>query len=929
MIKTLGTALVLLFLLIVLRAAAAAPAAEPPYFEAPAGRAIARIVPGGTTVLPNGRLLTPKGRRLYTTQDLWNVALRPDGAALVGFSENALIVYPQPTRAQGARSGFALPRKGLAPVGVFTRDGARLVVSNGDDGGIAVYDTSGWHAPPPPADKPLPPRADKPLAVISANAGSFKDSYINDLALSPDERFVYGVDVANQRVVVFDLRAGKVVGSEKAGRQPYALVLSKDGRRLYVANIGIFDYALIPPPAPGVRDPAASPRGLSRPPFGFPSRQSETGVEMEGRRVPGLGSPYVPDAQSVWMYALDTPHRPRLAATAKAGVLIHAPADGGKSVGGSAPNELLLHGDALYVSNANNDTVQVFHAATLKPRRTIKLSPSPLLTRLRGVIPSGMAMNRQGNRLYVCESGLNAVAVIEPKSGRTLGHIPTGWFPVQVVLSPDENTLYVATQKGLGRGARGAKTPRPATDERFGLDEMPGMIAAVPLPAAGPQAAQQLAAWTKETLYNNGIVNKAQQRAVKPPSVLPRAPGKSSASPIRYVVFITKENHTFDGIFGGLKGGARGEPEYAEFGREGWIKEKGKAERVPIMPNHIRLAEQFAISDNFYMEPQASGDGHRWLVGVYPSLWTTRVFYSGWQFRPNNDAKGRLVSFTSNGSQIPEDYLENGSLWEHLHRGGIPFRNYGEGFEFAASDEGPMINKAGVYEVANYPMPKVLFDNTCFEFPTYNNNIPDIARADWFIEDIENNYRKKGKPLPRFLNIAICNDHGADPNPRQGFPYVASYMADNDLALGRIVEYLSHQPEWRNMAIFVTQDDSGADDDHIDRHRSFVLAISPYARRGYVSKEHTSIMSILKSIYLFFGLGPNNQFDALATDLSDMFTTRPDYTPYTHVPSDRRVFRPEETFDPTDPKFERRRRQAPGVTMDDPAFVERLRRRGK
>ena len=239
-----------------------------------------------------------------------------------------------------------------------------------------------------------------------------------------------------------------------------------------------------------------------------------------------------------------------------------------------------------------------------------------------------------------------------------------------------------------------------------------------------------------------------------------------------------------------------------------------------------------------------------------------------------------------------------------------------------------MTNRAGGFTGVNYPMPKVLYDNTCFDFPSYNNNIPDIARADWFIEDIENNYRKKNKPLPRFLNIAICNDHGADPNPAQGYPYVASYMADNDLALGRIVEYLSRLPEWKNMAIFVTQDDSGADDDHVDRHRSFVLAISPYAKRGHVSHEHTSIMSILKSIYLAFGLGPNNQFDALATDLSDLFTTRPDFSPYTHVPSDRRVFRPEETFDPSDPKFERRRRQAPSVAMDDPAFVERLRQRG-
>ena len=286
-----------------------------------------------------------------------------------------------------------------------------------------------------------------------------------------------------------------------------------------------------------------------------------------------------------------------------------------------------------------------------------------------------------------------------------------------------------------------------------------------------------------------------------------------------------------------------------------------------------------------------------------------------------------MISFGSNGSEIPEDYLENGSLWEHLQRGGVTFRNYGEGYELPQTDEGPMLNKTGNYFPVNFPMPKVLFDNTCFDFPAYNNFIPDIARYDWFTEDIAK-YRKANKgALPHFLNIAICNDHGFEPRPKDGYPYVASGMADNDLALGRLVEYLSHTPEWKNMAIFVTQDDSGGDNDHVDRHRSFVLCISPYAKRGYVSKDHTSIMSILKTIYLIFGQGPNNMFDALATDLSDMMTSKPNFTPYMSVPSDRRVFREEETFDPSDPKFERRRKMKASVRMDDPAFIEWIRTR--
>lgn len=892
-----------LFLALATPKAAQAPA--PVLFRAPAGKEYARVVPGGTTILPNGRFLTPKGQRLYTGGDLWNVLLSPDGRTVVAFHDGGLSVWRNADAFSGATvkpDRKIVGRKETAPAGAFTRDGERLVISRGDDGSIEILDVATLES----------------VAEISANTDGVKDSYINDIALSRDGSLAYGVDVANQRLVVFDLGGKRVAASVKAGREPYALAMSEDGRSLYVANIGLFDYSLVPAPRPG----QGSPKGISRPAFPFPSPASETGVEFEGRRVPGLGSPYVPDAQSVYQYDLSSPTAPRLARSAKSGLLIHAPADGGKAAGGSAPNALLARAGKLYVSNANNDTVQVFDARTLKTIRTIKLSPSPLVARLRGVIPSGMTMNRRGTRLYVCESGLNAVAVIEPSSGRVLGHIPTGWFPTQVRLTPDDRTLCIATQKGIGRGPRGPLNPRKPADERYGYPDMPGMVNILPLPADS-----QLAAWSREVLVNNGIVNRAAEIAKRPKSAVPAAPGNPSGQ-IKYVVFITKENHTFDGIFGALKG-AKGEPEYAEFGQNGWIAEKGKAERVPVMPNHIRLAEQYAISDNFYMEPQASGDGHRWLVGVYPSLWSTRVFYAGWDFRRSNDAKGRLVSYGSNGSQIPEDYLENGSLWEHLERGGISFRNYGEGFEFPGVDEGETTDKSGALEPVNFPVPRSLWNNTCWDFPIFNMNIPDIARVEWFKQDLEKNYRAKGKPIPRFMNITLCNDHGTRPSPKTGYPYVCSYMADNDLALGRIVEYLTHTPEWKNMAIFVTQDDSGGDNDHIDRHRSYVLAISPYAKRGYVSTDHTSIMSILKTIYLLFGLGPNNMFDALATDLRDMFRTKPDYTPYTHVESDPRVFKPEATVDPNDPKFEKRMQMPSSVKMDDPAFVEWLRNRNK
>lgn len=838
-------------------------------FRSPAGFEPARVVPGGSTILPNGRFVTPIGDRLYTGEDLWKVLRSPDGSLVLGIHDGGFTVF-------GPEGRKVVARRDIAPAGAFTSDGKTLLLSEGDDGELAVLSVPDF----------------KRIVSIPLNTDGFKDSYINDVVVRGN--YAYCVDIANQLLITIDLATQKVVDRAKAGREPYSIAMSDDGKRLYVANIGIFDYTIVP-------HTGGTPRGLARPPFAFPSPESKNGVTVNGTPVAGLGDPYVPDAQSIWAYDLDGA-QPRLTYQVKSGLLIHAPADGGKSVGGSAPNGLLFDHGRLFVSNANNDTVQIFDPK-LKLLKTIKLTPAPSVAKLRGVIPSGMAASPDGSRLYVCESGLNSVAVVDPAKSATLGRIPSGWFPDSIALSADGKTVYVATQKGIGRGPRGKLNLRPKEDERYGLSDMPGMIQRFPAPDNS-----QLPPLTQQVLANNGLVPGDR------PSNWPKE--------IKYVVFITKENHTFDGIFGGLKG-ANGEPEYAEFGMQGWIREKGKDERVPIMPNHIRLAEQFAISDNFYMEPQASGDGHRWLVGVYPSLWTTRVFYAGWGFRANNAAKGRLVSFGSNGSQIPEDYLENGSLWEHLDGGGVSFRNYGEGFEFPEVDEGAPFSRSGAGEVANYPMPAVLYKNTCFEFPIFNTNIPDIAKVDWFKEDAE-----KQRAFPRFVNIALSNDHGTRPRSDWGYPYVCSYMADNDLALGRLVEYLSHRPEWKNMAIFVTQDDSGADDDHVDRHRSYVLAISPYAKHSFVSHEHGSIMSILRSIYELFGLPPNNMFDALASPLDDMFTSKPDFTPYVHVESDPRVFKPETTLDPSDPEF-KKRRSMPSVKMDDPKFIDWLRNRRK
>jgi len=188
-------------------------------------------------------------------------------------------------------------------------------------------------------------------------------------------------------------------------------------------------------------------------------------------------------------------------------------------------------------------------------------------------------------------------------------------------------------------------------------------------------------------------------------------------------------------------------------------------------------------------------------------------------------------------------------------------------------------------------MPAPLFERTDRNFPTYNTNIPDQYRADEFERDFTARYLA-AEELPPFVNIYFPNDHTAGPRPAAGYPSRASYVADNDLALGRVVDLVSHSKYWASTAIFVTEDDSQDGVDHVDAHRSLLLVISPWTKRGYVSGQHTSIPSIIKTINLFAGAPALNLYDATATNLLDMFTDEPDFTPYTTVPTDPTIFDP-------------------------------------
>jgi hypothetical protein len=284
-----------------------------------------------------------------------------------------------------------------------------------------------------------------------------------------------------------------------------------------------------------------------------------------------------------------------------------------------------------------------------------------------------------------------------------------------------------------------------------------------------------------------------------------------------------------------------------------------------------------------------------------------------------SSAPGRLSFAESNSSVHPEEILEAGTIWHHLERHGVTFRNFGEGFELAGSDEGPGLKPTGARFLTNVPMPDPLFRNTSRKYPGYNMNIPDQYRATQFIEEIRERYIEGDEPFPRFIYIHLPNDHMAAPRPEDGYPYAESFVADNDYALGRIVEFLSETKWWPKMAVFITEDDAQGGRDHVDAHRTVLIAAGPYVKRNYVSHVNSSFPGLLKTIFRILDMPPLNLFDAAASDLSAMFTTEPDFSPYEVVPVDARLFIPEEARDPLDP--------LPSPRMDDPRVLREQHRR--
>jgi YVTN family beta-propeller protein len=721
----------------------------------------------GPSILPGGRVIAPLGEEYPTGPGAFGLAVSPSGrfavTANTGPGRNSL------TLLERQRNGTYDVRQILPPVrengqpeteenewrGVFMGvafHGERgFYASEGNSGRISYFDTGNGER----------------RRFIDLNQGGFDDSYSGDLALDAERNLLYAVDQANFRVAVIDVRSRQVLASIPAGRLPFALALSPDRRRLYVTNIGMFRYQ----PIPGADAKRPKETGLPCPAFGFPSAEAAAGATRSTERgtvqAPGLGDPNVRESNSLAVIDVSTPAAPKLEAFVRTGLPF-----GEKSSGGSSPSGVVATADRVYVSNASNDSITVVDAKTNQVEAEIPIRIRGLES-LRGVLPVGLAFDEKSQRLFVAEAGIDAVGVIDVKAKRVLGHVPAAWFPTRVAVQGE--TVLVTNARGHGIGPN-VRTPRNLLRQ--------GTLQVFPMPADRAIAEQ-----TAVVMRSNGF----QPRP---------APDRPLPAGVKHVVLIVKENRTYDEVFGDVME-ATGAPALARLGTRGFVD--GKRQRlsikdVNVTPNHHAIARQWALGDNFYADSDVSVDGHHWLVGSYPNVWTESSLLAAYgdqkkDFRLGT-APGRLLFAGSDSSVHPEDQVEGGTIWHHFARHRVSFYNFGEGFELAGIAEDKDLEPTGGRFLTNVPMPQPLYQNTSREYPGFNMNIPDQFRADQFIKEMDAKYVKGGAELPQFLFLHLPNDHMTKERPNDGYPYEESFTVDNDYARGRILQYLSGTKWW-------------------------------------------------------------------------------------------------------------------------------------
>jgi YVTN family beta-propeller protein len=508
------------------------------------------------------------------------------------------------------------------------------------------------------------------------------------------------------------------------------------------------------------------------------------------------------------------------------------------------PNALLLSQDGkrLFVACGNSSSVWVFDTFSGQAIEQISMSLYPNAPRTS--TPNSLALSPDGQTLLVSNADSNAVAVVDVSNGgRSVvsGFVPTGWYPTGAIFSRDGKQIFTMSGKGLISAAK------PTEDD--GQVRLQGAISALPVPDR-----VTLADYTRRVLAVTPYTDAIKMSPTVPVgSPIPRNVGGSS--PIKHVFYIIRENRTYDSVLGDMKQG-NGDPSLTLFG-------------AAITPNAHALASQFVLFDNFYVDADVSYDGHAFSTAAYATdvvqkLWQTYYANRGGVYL--SEGAGFMRNAFGNLSAP-----ESGYIWDYAARAGVSVRSYGEFVENRSKSA-----SGDVLAVETVPGLKNLVSPT---FAAFDLSISDQRRTDFWLQEF-NQFVQNGN-LPQLSILHLGNDHTQGMTPGAFSP--RAMMADNDLALGRVVDAISNSVYWKDSAIFIVEDDAQSGPDHVDSHRSIALVASPFARRGFVDHTFYSTSGMLRSMELILGLPPMSTYDAAATPMFNAFQATPDLSVYRRI----------------------------------------------
>jgi len=513
------------------------------------------------------------------------------------------------------------------------------------------------------------------------------------------------------------------------------------------------------------------------------------------------------------------------------------------------PNEMLLarDGTILYVANANRNSVTVLDTKTGRAIETIYASLRPDFP--PGSTPNSLALTRDEKTLFVANACNNSLAVFDvsaPGKSRSLGFIPTGWYPTSVRVTPDGQYLLVANGKGIAPKSN-RHGPQPGLRATDRLTEyigglLQGTLSIIKLPAK-ERFQEEMARFTAQ-VYACTPAGTNGSPVLSPP--WPLGPD----CPIKYCLYIIKENRTYDQVLGDMPEG-NGDPTLCLFDEK-------------ITPNHHKLARDFVLLDNFYVEAEVSADGHEWTTAAYATDFVEKF----WPLTYGHNQLGKYPYPAEGNFAVAAP--ASGYIWDRAKEAGLSYRSFGEFVHNAALAGQPGSTRVKSLQGHFDPL-----------YRSFDLGYRDTLRAARYIGELRR-YEQEGA-MPRLQIIRLPNDHTS--GTTLGKPTPRAHVADNDLAFGQLVEAVSRSKFWPQTAIFVVEDDAQNGPDHVDAHRTIAYVMSPFVKRRSVDSTMYSTSSMLRTMELILGLKPMTQFDAAATPMFASFQATADTAAYEPAPA--------------------------------------------